>query len=449
MRVIVLALWMAVVVVAQNYLVSLTFPFLIDNNRTNIKYIGSDFSGNFLVSLENAQGRRYDPTFTSYVNFTMPEAATLLTGVSKTINGFISLNGSGLTSKGQMVTSLSNQKSTVRDYDYESLILLESYSVIDSVNFNYLLPLNISGHVQALHILYCQNNLKIGFDGAITQISGFYASGSQNYDVEFISESLSVTSNVLTVTVDVYLAQSGNAVYEASIIIQLQYDPATNMFAFLGTQNLTMTLLMTTPFQGTSLSMANGLLLIQNQASGNTAMYNTLTSTVGTVSGFSSNEILLFFFIFSKYYALLTNGLSLINFNSGSNTLTFFSLTIPLLNNIYGLSPGNANVDPFYIVDQPYVYKSGKCTGQTLIGIGGLCISYSCLTPYCSSCPFTPLTCGVCEDGYYKSGLLFCVKQSSTTGTNTTSSTSSSNSTVDTTTNSTSSSTSTTNSSSS
>lgn len=113
--------------------------------------------------------------------------------------------------------------------------------------------------------------------------------------------------------------------------VQLQYDPSLNKFSLLGVQNKVNTLLMTTSFQGTSLFMANGLLLIQNKSSGNTAMYNTLASTVGTVSGFSSSETLLFFFIFNQYYALQTNGLAVVNFNSGSNSLTFFSLTIPLL----------------------------------------------------------------------------------------------------------------------
>lgn len=105
---------------------------------------------------------------------------------------------------------MSNQQSTVRDYDYGSLNLLESYTILDFVNYNYLLPLNISNHVQGLHLLYCQNGLKIGFDSTIVDIAGFYPSGGQNYDVKFQSESFSVGSNLLNVTVIVYLTQSPN-----------------------------------------------------------------------------------------------------------------------------------------------------------------------------------------------------------------------------------------------
>lgn len=178
-----------------------------------------------------------------------------------------------------------------------------------------------------------------------------------------------------------------------------------------------MVLLMTTSFQGTSLLLSNSLLLIQNPALGGTALFNTATNTPGSVGGFSS-QVLVFFFIFGKYYALQRTGLALLSFNSGSNALTVFSLSIPLLSNNYGLSPGNANVDPFYIVGQPYVYKAGTCTGQSLLSLGGICVSYSCLIPNCNSCPFTPLTCGVCDAGYYKSSLLLCVKESTSSSAN-------------------------------
>lgn len=171
-----------------------------------------------------------------------------------------------------------------------------------------------------------------------------------------------------------------------------------------------MVLLMTTSFQGTSLLLSNSLMLVQNPALGGTALFNIATNTAGSASGFSS-QVLVFFFIFGKYYALQRSGLALLSFNSGSNTLTVFSLSVPLISNNYGLSPGNANVDPFYIVGQPYVYKAGVCTGQSLLSLGGLCVSYSCMIPNCNSCPFTALTCGVCDTGYYKSSLLLCAKE--------------------------------------
>ena len=36
---------------AQNYMLSLTYPSAFDNNCTNINAIGTDDDGNFLVSL--------------------------------------------------------------------------------------------------------------------------------------------------------------------------------------------------------------------------------------------------------------------------------------------------------------------------------------------------------------------------------------------------------------
>lgn len=91
-----------------------------------------------------------------------------MVGVYKTINGFLSLNSSNLTSDGKMVTSLSNGGTTVRNYDYDSLVLLQSYIINDTVNYNYLVPLNISGQWQAFHLLYCKNGLKIAFDSVVT-----------------------------------------------------------------------------------------------------------------------------------------------------------------------------------------------------------------------------------------------------------------------------------------
>lgn len=225
----------------------------------------------------------------------------------------------------------------------------------------------------------------------------------------------------------VYLAQSGNKVYKASIDVDLQFNPSTNRFGLVGVSNQNMTMIYATSFQANSLHLSNSLLLIQNSATGSTAMYNTGTSSIGTVSGFMSNEILVFFFIFNKFYAIQSNGLVLISFSNATNTLSLFSLTIPLLTNLYDLSPGNPFVDPFYIVNQPYVYKAGKCTGQTLLSLGGICISYSCLIPHCSSCPFTPLTCGMCDTGYYSSALLLCL-QGSTSNSSASSSSNSTNS---------------------
>lgn len=164
-------------VIGQTFKVDLNNPSLIDNNHTNIRAIGVDSSNNFLVSLDNSQGRKYNPFMTSYVNFSMPEPADFIYGGVNSVK-----NGSNLMGLGNIIFTLSNNRTTLRNYDNINLNLIESYVVNDTIRAFSLFFFNTSGRAHSFIAIYCNGGIKIGFNSIVTDLPASYYSSLQILD---------------------------------------------------------------------------------------------------------------------------------------------------------------------------------------------------------------------------------------------------------------------------
>jgi hypothetical protein len=194
-----------------------------------------------------------------------------------------------------------------------------------------------------------------------------------------------------------YVSLNNNKVYQFNIAFSFKFNFTIDHYSVYNF-SYTNTIIYTSPSPINSLLVASTLLLMQANSTGQTIIYNTNTSQLGTTSNIPTDQNLRFLSLLGKFYLLQSTGMSIVNYNSTTNVLSYGTLTSALANNTYNFVWG-PYIAPFYTPGQPYIYKGGLCGGQSFMN-GTSCVNYSCLVDNCTSCNVSPYLCNVCQDGF-------------------------------------------------
>ena len=179
-----------------------------------------------------------------------------------------------------------------------------------------------------------------------------------------------------------------------------------------------------------NMMMANGVLLMQEQAGGLMIQYG---KAIGIVPYYDPsigiNPILNFFIYGGTYYILFSGGLVSVILSLPNAQIISSSLVSSLPTASYRLI-FNSVLDILYVFSTPIVYKS-PCIGQSIYDVTvGKCVGYNCTVVGCKQCVLTANTCGICDTGYTWGEDLKCSGGNNTLNSITTNSTQASGSTA-------------------
>lgn len=352
-----------------------------------------------MVIFEDGSAKRFTANFTSYTDFTFPEAANYYDSRGATIATTLS-NGSSLSMNTRNVAYISNNFTTIRDYNYYTFTNDFTYHLNETIYSDMGFALLVSGVQNYFHSSICSKSIKVSYGGTVTNQLSFssifgansdcIASINYNYPISYSGDYF--YANFVNI-----VSLSNNNVYKFNINLTFRFNFTINHYNFYA-WTYSYTLLYSSPTPITFLKATNSLLYMQSNSSGATAIYNFNTSQVGTTSNIPTNQTYSFFYVYGAYYMLQSTGIYTLSYNSAGNILSYLSKVTSLPENFYSFLWGSY-IDAFYVHGQPYVYKAGICQGQSFMN-GTSCVNYSCSVDNCSSCNISPTFCSVCNSGY-------------------------------------------------
>jgi hypothetical protein len=295
---------------------------------------------------------------------------------------------------------ISNNMTTLRDYNYFTYANPYTYNLDDRIISEIGYAFTVSTVPKYFHLIICEKTVKLLYGGTtINQLSFSPTFGAGTICLAaIVSRSpVSVGGDFINANYVYYISLSNSNVYQFNFSFSFKfnftighYDPHNFTYAN--------SVIYSSPSPINSLLVASSLLLMQANSTGLCTIYNGNTSQVGTTSNIPTDQNQRFLSLLGRFYLLQSTGMSIVNYNSTSNVLSYGSLTSGLVNNTYNFVWG-PYIAPFYTPGQPYIYKGGLCGGQSFMN-GTSCVNYTCLVDNCTSCNVSPYLCSVCQDGF-------------------------------------------------
>jgi hypothetical protein len=216
----------------QSLSVSLSESILLNQQFSGIKTMGKDFEGDFLVSYENGEARKYVPNFTSYTPLNLLEPIDRFDTRQVVLNTTL-LNGTFLNLTSRKAMLKSRNFTMVRDYNYDTFALEESYSINQTILSEFGYPIVVSNISHAYHVLVCNNSILVAYRGAVTYLlnySTIFGSGITCIVAMYYTNSLNFNWNSLTGRVQFYVSLSVGGVYEFNVNLIFQFNSTANHF---------------------------------------------------------------------------------------------------------------------------------------------------------------------------------------------------------------------------
>lgn len=207
------------------------------------------------------QGRKYNPTLTSYTNFTLIEQASLISGETTTIS-----NGSVLYSSAKIITSSGKLNNIVRSYNGETFESLLSYTVNDTINGLFSFSFNISGKLKTFFLIFCLNNLVVAYNSTLKVMPTNYTNNLQILSLSLQQRNFLCINGcqIVNGTFYFFLSQSNKTIYLTKFQFLFNLDPVKMEYAFPSITILSNLFVINNPIDGNYFCWNNnGIFIIQ------------------------------------------------------------------------------------------------------------------------------------------------------------------------------------------
>ena len=257
--------------IALNFSLGINNPFQL-TQLSNITTLDKDLNNSFLVGLANIQARRYSSDFSSYTPLTIPETVDRFSSWSIQLNNISLSNGTTWTMLSNMTITLSNGFTTIRAYQNPAFIQMDTVSFNESILDYRGLPLSCGSNTNPYHIVVLSQTIKVAYKDIITNVFdvvSLYGTGANITASTFYQWSLSFGGDYINITY--YYFQSiksslGMQLISIAVPLTFKYNFTSQTYDL--TTGCTTTLIGSLGYTITSMMMANGVLLMQEQGGG-------------------------------------------------------------------------------------------------------------------------------------------------------------------------------------
>lgn len=387
---------------APSFSLSTNDPFQL-TQLSNITTLDNDLDNSFLVGLANTQARRYSQDFSSYTPLTISEAVDRFSSWGIQLNNIHLSNGTTWTMLSNMTITLSHGFTTIRAYRYPAFTQMDTVSFSEAILDYRGLPLTCGSNTIPFHIVVLSQTIKVAYKGMITtafDVVSAYGVGLYITASAFKQWSLGFGGDYINITYNYFQSiksSGGMSLIRIAVALSFRYNFASQSYDL--TTGLSFVFIGSLAYTVTSMMMANGVLLMQEQGGGLMIQYG---SAIGTPAYYDpsigASPIFNFFINGGIYYILFSGGLVSVNLSLFNANILSSSLVSSLPTASYRLIFSSL-LNVLYAPSTQVIYKS-TCIGQFGYDVVGNCVSYNCMVAGCKECKLTANTCGLCDTGY-------------------------------------------------